>query len=80
MLTTGHLAGAVGKPVLQTDLGDQLAVRVLVGLAAGDLQRQEDVLLRGEHRDQVEELEDEADVVTAQRSQPGVVEAGDLDA
>ena len=50
-----------------------------VGLAPGDLERQEDVLLRGEHRQQVEELEDEADVVAAQRGQPGVIEAGDLD-
>ena len=48
------------------------------GLAPGDLHRQEDVLLRGEHRQEVEELEDEADVVPAQGREPGVVEAGDL--
>src|SRR6478735_8329458 len=63
----------------QADLGNQLAIPVRVGLAPGDLKRQQYVLLRREHRQQVEELEDEADVVAAQRGQPGVVEAGDLD-
>ena len=53
-------------------------VPVRLRLAAGDLHRQEDVLLRGEHRQEVEELEDEADVVPAQGREAGVVEAGDL--
>ena len=41
---------------------EQLVEPRPVGLAAGDRQRQEDVLLGGQHRQQVEELEDEADV------------------
>ena len=55
-----------------------------VDLLAGDPQRQRHVLLRGQHRQQVEELEDEADVRAAQLRQLGVghlrdVVAGDLD-
>ena len=51
----------------------------LVGLAAGDRERQHQVLLGGEDRQQVEELEDEAELVAAQLGQLAVVEAGDLD-
>ena len=78
LLAAGHLARAVAEAVGEPDLGDELLVPVRLRLAAGDLHRQEDVLLRREHRQEVEELEDEADVVAAQRRQPGVVEAGDL--
>ena len=39
---------------------------VAVGLAPGDRQRQEDVLLGAERRQQVEGLKDEADVLAAQ--------------
>ena len=46
--------------------------------AAGELERQRDVLLGREHRQQVERLEDEADAVAAQPGQRVVVEAGDL--
>jgi hypothetical protein len=49
-------------------------------LAAGELEREDDVLLRRQHRQQVEELEDEPDVVAAQLRQLGVVEIRDLDA
>src|SRR3712207_7369901 len=51
-----------------------------VGPLAGDLERQEDVLLGREHREQVEELEDEADVAAPQLRQRGVVELRDLGA
>ena len=51
-----------------------------VGLAAGELERQRDVLGRRQHREQVEELEDEPDVVAAQLRQRRVVEAADVDA
>ena len=61
-------------------LVDDLVEPRLVGLAAGELERQHDVLGRREHREQVEELEDEADVVAAQLRERGVVEAGDVDA
>ena len=59
---------------------DQLVEPLPVGLAAGDRERQDQVLLGGEHRQQVEELEDEAELVAAQLGQRAVVEPGDLDA
>ena len=46
---------------------------------ACDRERQRDVLLRGEHRQEVEELEDEADVLATQLRQARVVEVGDVD-
>ena len=54
---------------------DQLVQPCRVGLAAGELERQRDVLGRREHREQVEELEDEADVVAPQPRERRVVEA-----
>ena len=54
--------------------------RRLVGIAAGELQRQQDVLPRVEDRQQVEELEDEADVVAAQLGELAVVELAEVDA
>ena len=51
-----------------------------VGLAAGELQRQQDVLLGAQHRQQVEELKDEADLVAAQLGQLAVVEVAEVDA
>ena len=56
-----------------------------VDLAAGELQRQEDVLLGRQRRQQVERLEDEADVRAAQLGELRVVHlrdvlAGDVDA
>ncbi len=59
---------------------DQPVEAALVGVAAGELQRQEDVLARVEHRQQVEELEDEADLVAAQLGELGVVERPEVDA
>src|SRR5205823_5768152 len=50
-----------------------------VGTFAGDRQRQYDVLLRGQHWQQVEELKHEADVLSAQARHVRVVEFGDLD-
>ena len=44
------------------------------GFAASEGQRQDDVLLRRQHRQQVEELEDEADVLSAQLRDLGVAE------
>ena len=58
---------------------DQLVDPGLVGLAAGDRERQHQVLLGGEDRQQVEELEDEAELVAPQLGQLAVVERGDLD-
>ena len=53
-------------------------VPLLVRLAAGDRQRQQDVLLRGQRRHQVERLEDEADPVAAQPGQRLVVERDEV--
>jgi hypothetical protein len=74
LLTAGELGGAVGAPVLEADGADQLVYPSLVGLAAGDRERQHQVLLGGEDREQVEELEDEAELVAPQLGQLGVVE------
>ena len=68
------------EPVADPDRGDQAVEQRLVGVAAGELQRQEDVLARVEDRQQVEELEDEADVVAAQLGELAVVEPGEVDA
>ena len=46
--------------------------------AAGERQRQAHVLLGGEHRHEVEGLEDEADLVAPQAREVGVVELADL--
>jgi len=45
-----------------------------------ELQRQLDVLKRGEHRHQVVELEDEADIGRAPGREIGIGEARDVDA
>ena len=49
-----------------------------VGLLAGDRQRQRHVLLGGQHRQEVEELEDEADVLAAQQRHVAVGERPDV--
>ena len=57
------------------DRVDDAAVPLGVGLAAGDRQRQQDVLLRGQRRHQVVGLEDEADLVAAQLGERLVLQA-----
>jgi hypothetical protein len=78
LLAAGELARAVREPVGEPDLVHQLAVPRVVGLLARDAQRNEHVLLRGQHREQVEELEDESDPGAAELRQLGVVEPCDL--
>ena len=80
LLAAGELGGPVLPPVLQPDRLDQLLEPRSVGLLAGDRQREDDVLLGGEHRQQVEELEDEADVLAPELRQVAVAERGDLGA
>src|SRR5919197_492064 len=65
---------AVGAP----DLLQELLPPFAVGLRARDRERQDDVLLGREHRQEVEELEDEADVLTPQLRQVAVLELRDL--
>ena len=71
-------AGRWVAAVRQADGVEQRALPLGIGLAAGDRERQLDVLLRRQHRQQVEELEDEADLVAAQPRQLLVVEPDDL--
>ena len=59
---------------LQTDGVDHLVEPLLVGLATGQRHRQGDVLQRCQCRDQVERLEDEADLVPPQHRELAIVE------
>ena len=52
----------------------------LAGRQIGQQQRQFDVFERGQHRHQVVELEDEADVARAPRGEIGLAQRGDVDA
>ena len=62
---------------VRPDLAEQLVDPLPVGLFAGDRERQQDVLLRGQHRQEIEELEDEADVPAPELRQVRVVELRD---
>ena len=78
LLASGELRRPVLAPVGRFDLLDDRVVPVLVHLGAAELEREEDVLLRREHREQVEELEDEADVAPAELRQLRIAELGDV--
>ena len=66
LLAAGELAGPVVEAVGEADGVDDLVEPCRVGLAAGQVHGQRDVLDRGQRRHQVERLEDEADAVAAQ--------------
>jgi hypothetical protein len=68
----------VREPVPQLDRVDQALEPDVVRLAARDRERKQHVLLGSQDRDQVEELEDEAELVPAQARELGVVETGDV--
>ena len=78
LLPAGELGRAVRQPVAETHVGDELVEPAVLRLLARDRQRERDVLLRVKHRQQVEELEDEADVLTPQLRQVVVAERRDL--
>ena len=85
LLAARELGRPVAAAVGEADALDQVIEEGLVGLLARDRERQQHVLLGGEHRQQVEELEDEADVLAPQQRHLVVGEradvvAGDLDA
>ena len=63
-------AGRARRPAGRTTPGRRAAT--------AEVDRQQDVLPGGEHRQQVEGLEDEADVVAAEAGQRGVVQRGEL--
>ncbi len=68
----------MGAAILEADGADQLVDPLAVGLATGDRERQHQILLGGKDRQQVEELEDEAELLAAQLGQLAVIEPGDL--
>ena len=78
LLAAGQLRRPVRQPVAEADGGDQRVVPLLVGLAAGERERQHDVLLGRQHRHEVEGLEDEAEPVAPQAREALVVERGEL--
>jgi len=78
LLAAGQLARPVVEPVAQTDGVDDPVEPRLVRLATGEVERQRDVLQRGERWYQVEGLEDEPDAVAPQLGEPLVVERGQL--
>jgi hypothetical protein len=84
LLAARELGRPVIAPILQPDGGDELLEPFAVGLATADPQRQGDVLLRGQDRQEVVGLKDEADLVPPQQGQLVIVEPveprpGDLD-
>ena len=80
LLAAGELGGPVLQPVGEPDLADQIVDERLLGLPPDSSVRQQDVLLGRQHREQVEELEDEADVLPAELRQVVVAEVRDLGA
>src|SRR5262245_44633600 len=78
LLAAGELGRQVVAAVLQPDRREQLIEPLLVRLPAGNRQRQDQVLLGRQDGQQVEELEDEAELVAAQLRQVSVVELGDV--
>src|SRR5215472_6297157 len=80
LLPAGQLGGAVPQPRAQANRVHDGAEPGLVGRAARDIQREGDVVPRGERGQQVVGLEDEADVVAAQPGQPPLRQRGDLGA
>ena len=65
LLPAGELAGSVLEPVAEAEGVHDLVQPRPLGVAPGDVERKADVLQRGEGRDQVEGLEDEADALAA---------------
>ena len=78
LLAARELARQVLEAVTQADGARRSVEPRLVGLLAGERQRQQDVLRRRERRDQVVLLEDEAEPVTPQQRELGLVERREL--
>ena len=75
LLATGELTRAMGQAVAEADGLDDRAQPCSVGAAAGQGQRQRDVLLGVERRQQVVGLEDEPDALAAEAGQLAVGQA-----
>ncbi len=69
LLAAGELRREVAGPLGEADLGEELrGVEIrAVAVALGEFEGEADVLLGGQRRDQVEELEDEADVLAPEQ-------------
>src|SRR6516165_3546683 len=80
LLPAGQLRRAVPQPRAQAHRVHNRAEPGSVGGAPRDVQREGDIVRRGEGRQQVVGLEDEADVVAAQPGQPALRQRGDLGA
>ena len=80
LLAAGQLVRAVVQALLEPQRGHEQVEPGAVRFLAGQRQRHDDVLLGGEHRQQVEALEDEADLVAAQHGQLVVGHGGDVGA
>ena len=78
LLAAGELSGAVGETVADAQGCDDGVLPVRVGGTVGQAGGQEDVLLRGEGGQEVEGLEDEAELVAAHGGQLLVVHAGQI--
>ena len=68
----------VARNYSQANPVDHLIDPFLIRLPPGDRKRQQDVLLRGQDRQEVEELEDETELVPPQIGQGTVVQTSDL--
>jgi hypothetical protein len=79
LLTAGELGGLVTEPVGKAQGGDQPGEPFRVGLAAGEGERQADVLGSGEGGDEVVRLEHETDPVATQQGPLPLGEVGDVD-
>ena len=80
LLAARELGGPMRAAVVEADGVDQVIDPLVVDVAAGDRERQDDVLLRRQDGQQVEGLEDEADLLAAKLGQMVVVERRDLGA
>ena len=80
LLAAGELGGEVAGPLGESDLGEELGgveIRA-VAVALGELEGEADVLLGGQGGDEVEELEDEADVLASEQRQLSAIEVRDV--
>ena len=81
LLTAGELTRTVRQPVAESEDGHQVIdprAGLAVDTAAGEVEGQGDVLGRGQGRDQIEGLEDEADLLPAHPRAPVVIEGAQI--
>ena len=79
LLPARQLGRSVVEPLAQVDGADHVVEPAPLGVAAGEGQRQRDVLEGGERRDEVERLEHEADPVAPEAGQPPLGQGAELD-